>query len=579
MKNGDKKAEDKKVRAVMWWFRRAVTYEGEPYTVDAEQARAIVCDAKNAIVVARAGSGKTRTIVAKIAYLVAQCGMKPDEIMAFVFNANAAAEVNMRLAKIMVDGRPLMARMTVASTFHAFARKVVFKVCGQERKYGRILVDDREEFVRAILEKHVPRGLVQEYLRVDEGRLANEVEEEYAKLVKNVALFINRAQQMYFGDVGELRTAVTQTVADAETEKFWRIGMICYEKYHDYLAGRRDKRELEGVRNGNKVDLRGYGIDFNLLMKCAGILIRQGGEEVRRLLGKKKWILVDEYQDFSALFLNMVQAIREVCGEARLFVVGDDWQAINRFAGGEVEYFKEFRRYFAKDARQLAITTNYRCDKLIVDNARVFMRRAMQERGKFRAKSRRLGKVVLVDTGKCGEVENVYRKNISTFGAPLDMDGARYLKMVVEILRANVGREVLILHRNNEVSFCGGMALNEFRRRLKRTVVERLMMMSEGDFERLVRVMTMHKSKGLEAEVVIIMEADAGVIPAKHAGAALFLVFRENEQAGMEDQKRLFYVAITRAKRRLYIIHKMKKKGENGFIEYLDRKLMDEFYE
>ena len=78
----------------------------------------------------------------------------------------------------------------------------------------------------------------------------------------------------------------------------------------------------------------------------------------------------------------------------------------------------------------------------------------------------------------------------------------------------------------------------------------------------------MHKSKGLEAEVVIILEADEGVIPKMHPDTLLYRIFGETEEVALADQKRLFYVAMTRAKKRLYIIH---KTDNEGFIRYLGR--------
>ena len=90
--------------------------------------------------------------------------------------------------------------------------------------------------------------------------------------------------------------------------------------------------------------------------------------------------------------------------------------------------------------------------------------------------------------------------------------------------------------------------------------------MTEEEFEARVRVMTMHKSKGLEAETVIILEADEGVIPKTHSDTILYRMFGETEEVALDDQKRLFYVAMTRAKKRLYI---MSEGG--GFVKYLGR--------
>ena len=168
-----KRDSSDKAMEVLEWFKRSVTYEGEPYVMDEEQVAAVVDESKNTIVVARAGSGKTRTIVAKIVYLVARCGVKPEEIMAFVFNANAAKEINERLGKMMVDGVLVMGgavkekgasedvddgsdeakgeKVKIANTFHAFARRVVYDVCKGKERCGKILAGEKEDFVLAIV--------------------------------------------------------------------------------------------------------------------------------------------------------------------------------------------------------------------------------------------------------------------------------------------------------------------------------------------------------------------------------------------------------------------------------------------
>ena len=113
-----------------------------------------------------------------------------------------------------------------------------------------------------------------------------------------------------------------------------------------------------------------------------------------------------------------------------------------------------------------------------------------------------------------------------------------------------------------------GMSLVRLTRGLK-WGLERMGVMSEEEFDAKVRVMTMHKSKGLEAEVVIILEADEGVIPKLHPDTLLYGMFGETLAVALDDQKRLFYVAMTRAKRRLYIIHDGSSGA--GFVKYLGR--------
>ena len=72
------KKKNPEITKLQNWFKKSVTYEEEPYTIDYEQALAVADHSLNTIVVARAGSGKTRTLVAKIIYLVARLKAKPE---------------------------------------------------------------------------------------------------------------------------------------------------------------------------------------------------------------------------------------------------------------------------------------------------------------------------------------------------------------------------------------------------------------------------------------------------------------------------------------------------------------------
>ena len=560
-----------KVKAVQEWFRRHVTYEGESYTIDAEQAAAVADESFNTIVVARAGSGKTRTIVAKIIYLVAKCMVKPSEILIFVFNANAAAEINERLSKMQVDGDTVMDGARPASTFHAFSRHIIYNIYGGKDKCGKILAGEKEDFVRAIL-----RGM---WRQEDWREIIYKFEKDIDKLAGMMTQFINRAQQKYLGGGETLRENVERKLAEEIDERermFLMLGEECYKRYHWYLlnAGPRSK-----LMRGKYAE---YGTDFNLLVAWAGKVIAEVGLQIKELLQSKQYILIDEYQDFSQLFLSVVMAVREVASDARLFVVGDDWQAINRFAGSDVEYFKEFHKYFAEGVRRYEITTNYRCDAEIVERAREFMKRAMGEEGNFKAKSRRAGKVVLVEPRETeltystvGYDKRVKRGDKMLADAVQRMLGrvpkektVRYVKTIVELMRANRrASEILVLHRNNEMNM-ESVELVALRKCVGECVVG-LGVMTLAEYEERVKYMTMHKSKGLEAEVVIILEADVGVIPKTHPDTMLYSVFGENEQAALDDQKRLFYVAMTRAKKRLYIIH--NAADGDGFVKYLGR--------
>lgn len=78
--------------------------------------------------------------------------------------------------------------------------------------------------------------------------------------------------------------------------------------------------------------------------------------------------------------------------------------------------------------------------------------------------------------------------------------------------------------------------------------------MTPGDFDRQIRMMTMHKSKGLEADVVILLELDQAQVLSSHPFATMFELFDDNLETEKADQHRLLYVALTRARHKLYIL-------------------------
>lgn len=579
------------VMEVMEWFKKSVEYEGEPYVMDAEQARAVISDNMNTIVVARAGSGKTRTIVAKIVYLIARCGIKPDEIMAFVFNANASKEINERLKKMLVNGEPVVVDAEIASTFHAFSRKIVYDVCDGRERCKRILAGEKEQFVLAIVRimsrEETWRESIKEFI-LDESSEERLAEEEVLRFSEMMTQFINRAQQKFLG--GEItmkewtREYAKHNEMSEREQLFVKIGVECYNRYHWYLLNE-EWREKLGQIEGTKA--YEYGTDFNLIVSWASKLIRAKRDGIVELLGSKKYLLIDEYQDFSQLFLSAVMSIRSVARSAKLFVVGDDLQAINRFAGSDVDYFKNFEKYFMDDYLRLEISTNYRCDYRIIDVARKFMKKAMKDKGSFRAFSKKAGRVMMVDPRKTelGYAMVDYDKRVSledkrykqmmyeVLGRNPKKPAVQYLKTLVMLVKENMSaKQILFLHRNN-VTNIEGISLDELREMLRRTVIE-MKIMEREEFDEKIEMMTMHKSKGLEAEVVIILEADEGVIPKTHPNTELYGVFGETDEVALDDQKRLFYVAMTRTKKRLYIIHEsVDKRKKDGFVRYLGRNI------
>ncbi|WP_051424257.1 UvrD-helicase domain-containing protein [Aphanizomenon flos-aquae] len=111
--------------------------------------------------------------------------------------------------------------------------------------------------------------------------------------------------------------------------------------------------------------------DFDGLMQKAIEVVASGQTIFRRKsrfcdLKSLRYIMIDEYQDFSELFYKLIAAIRKQNPQALFFCVGDDWQAINGFAGSDLRFYQNFHQLF-QPSQQLHIATNYRSATSIVD--------------------------------------------------------------------------------------------------------------------------------------------------------------------------------------------------------------------
>lgn len=373
--------------------------------------------------------------------------------------------------------------------------------------------------------------------------------------------FIDKFQQQYIGNERVFEEKA-RSIKDEREKTFLRLGYMVYKEYNKVLRG-----EAEGY---NKY--KGFNFDYNLCLKEATTEILSGTHDNR--IKQLKWILIDEYQDFSELFFNLISAILLRNPNIILFCVGDDWQAINRFAGSDLKYFENFSKYFPNSV-SYNITTNYRCEDHIVTNAGEFMRRFkvdgksqrgfLENTGVF--EERYIAGIKPEDAndykwlfmeGGCWKSSNdrdveynsAYHQNIMA-----------YMKFCSEIINQNPEKTIKILTRTRKFL---GKDLDEIKGVLKKPKLCKI------DNPK-VEVKTAHQSKGEEADIVILTEVDENHFPIFHPDSNLFGVFGENEYNIMEDEIRLYYVALTRAKHSIYVLY--SKDTPSCFIKKQPKKL------
>ena len=342
---------------------------------------------------------------------------------------------------------------------------------------------------------------------------------------------------------------------------------------------------LRGYREYQDMLVEQQTMDFDdLLMQATDELKARGasasihlGQSRMISIGDLRWILLDEFQDFSELYFRMLAAILEVNHKIRVVAVGDDWQAINGYAGAELRFFGQYAQYIP-GAQSVECTTNYRSDTLIVEAGN----RLMYGRGQPAKANRSASGTVEVRyvsdmwvEFRQGENFAERRKADAVF-LPARGDGksssavalwqAQVLKTCAEIIREAPNRKVILLARTSRAY---GLDLVELRTRLIRALSS-LLEIGSKQLEDRILAMTAHKSKGQEAHTVIILDATQRQFPKNHPDNLLFGFFGVTPGAVLDEERRLFYVAMTRAEQRLFVL--TDRGEESPYLEVITRK-------
>lgn len=331
-------------------------------------------------------------------------------------------------------------------------------------------------------------------------------------------------------------------------------------------------------------------MDFDDLLLSATECVRKHGGLARLQLDKTdsiairdlRWILIDEFQDFSELYYRLIGAILDASPSIRVVAVGDDWQAINGFAGAQLTFFGGFGEYFP-GAGTAVISTNRRSGKVIVGAGN----RLMEGRG-VPALAHHVfdGEISAVMIDKVWVKDGSNYLKAATIIRPdgrgsVNLDLARALKSCADFIAGSVYSgpaqssrwlpSVLMLARTDRAY---GMTLADFGARLGQVLREHPELQGlANDFvvgrnpadldtgTAVIEIMTAHKAKGKEADTVIVLEAVSRQFPKVHADSQLFGPFGVTVEDVLAEERRLFYVATTRAEHRLMFLSETGKES------------------
>ena len=246
-----------------------------------------------------------------------------------------------------------------------------------------------------------------------------------------------------------------------------------------------------------------------------------------------KYLIVDEYQDISKSRFYFLKAIADRTN-AKVFCVGDDWQSIYRFAGSDISLFTDFEKYFGY-TKVLKIEKTYRNSQQLIDEAsRFIIQNPLQLRKDLRSDKNL--EYPLVFWGFDDEPKQVLQKIINKIISEFGMDSS-----------------ILLLGRTNyDIDIVKNTGLFRTYYENRDEKLEYIPMPKlKIDF------LSVHKSKGLEADNVIVLnfKNDKLGFPNQIADdEVLNLVLTNADKYKFSEERRLFYVAITRTKNRVFVL-------------------------
>ena len=304
----------------------AIDYRSE---LNAQQFEAATAGDGPTLVIAGAGTGKTRTLVYRLAYLV-ESGVPPEQIVLLTFTRRAAREMMTR-GTALLDGR---CSRVQGGTFHSFCL--------------------------GVLRRFAPRlGYPHEFTILDSSDAADVLDA------------IRTARGLHKSEKRFPRKRTLQSVISASANREIAVEDVLAAQYPQFLPFLNAIRELQAAYGVYKQE---HGLmDYDDLLANSLRLFQRDDAVRERVAASCRHVLVDEYQDTNRLQAALVRQFGSVHGN--VMAVGDDAQSIYRFRGADFRNIFTFDQHFPK-ARILKLEQNYRSTQQILDLANILIRRA-----------------------------------------------------------------------------------------------------------------------------------------------------------------------------------------------------------
>jgi DNA helicase II / ATP-dependent DNA helicase PcrA len=305
-------------------------------SLNPEQRTAVENTEGPLLILAGAGSGKTRVIAHRIAYLIAEKNVAPWNILAVTFTNKAAQEMRQRVQRLLRDEE--LPALPLVSTFHSLCVRILRQDIEKlNDKYTRTFtIYDQDDSLRLI--KNCMKDL-----GFDEKQLGLRATQSIISSAKNsgqdVAAFAARADY-----VDERRAAIARV----------------FETYEERLHANN-------------------ALDFDDLMIKTVRLLRDVPDVRQKYNNKFRYILVDEYQDTNSLQFSLISLLTEK--QQNIAVVGDEDQSIYKWRGADISNILNFEHHFP-ETKTIRLEQNYRSTQTILDVAGAVVKHNIERKGK-----------------------------------------------------------------------------------------------------------------------------------------------------------------------------------------------------
>jgi uncharacterized protein (TIGR00375 family) len=572
-----------------------------------DQKRAVQFYPGSLLILAGPGTGKTRTLTARIAYLIKERGIKPSHILAVTFTNKAAEEMKERLDKLLDTTSKEELQV---STFHSFGYSILREHAAKFNRNSQFGILDEHDKQRFLLEKT----------------------ECNKKNVKKLSEEISKIKQ---------KATPPSKIRKQSTRN-------CFEKYEKALL------------QFNLFDIE------DMIYKP--VMLLQSEESIRQYYQKKlQFILIDEFQDIDAAQYQLIRLIKPD-RNANVTAIGDPNQAIYGFRGADVGYIDTFKKDYSH-TETISLLTSYRCSNTILrashqvvedqdmlsglhEGVKINISSHSTDKSEAEFIAREIEKIVggvrffsmdsaITDGSEGSKVKsladiailcrlkaqmNVLEKALNDHSIPYQKVTEHSIffeepvKSILDVLRLALNpsnmflidelikRNVLTIPDLNELKTCLiehnvqqslDMIIKKFFKEKVRLEdrIRRMLSYAENfdnDFDAFfkftilgagidtndftlerVNLLTLHSAKGLEFDCTFIAGCEDGILP--------YSIFEE-KKCDVDEERRLFYVGMTRARELLYLTSaksrflfgKTYTLQQSPFIKAIEQELLEE---